>query len=96
MHWTWFLDQFILGEFKWTILGAVLALSGLGVGRLLAYILAKITKAPRWLAGLMAFILGAACIGLAVWYGHELIDPWLHAAADWWVTPLGEPLDLHH
>jgi hypothetical protein len=85
-------DRFILGDFKWTIIGAILFGVGLFVAKLIEpYIIKRYAKYSRWLCPVIAGVI----IALIVWFGHEWIDPYFHAMELWYTSPLnGEHMHI--
>jgi putative effector of murein hydrolase LrgA (UPF0299 family) len=81
-----YLSDLIEGDFKLTLLGAILALLALLFSKLFKWF-----RLPKYLQVLLTIIL----ICLFVWYGHEFVDPYLHLVENWWVTPLSPHLELN-
>jgi hypothetical protein len=80
------LTHIIMGDFKWTALGAMLVLLAL----FLAWLVGR-----KWKAG-WRFFVGLVLVCTFVYYGHELIDPKIHAFEQWYCCshPWGEPMQL--
>lgn len=83
----WLLTQLILGDFKWTLLGA-----GLMAAALLFYLVIYAIMKGRY--PVLRIILGIAFVILFVYFGHELFDPYFHMLETWFVTPQAEPMHL--
>lgn len=80
-----YIGDFILGEFKWTLIGSLLTLWALMFSKFIGIISKRL-----WLQVLSGIVL----VALFVWYGHEMIDPYFHKMALFWITPLAEPMIL--
>jgi uncharacterized membrane protein YoaT (DUF817 family) len=80
-----YIDQFIMGDFKWTVLGVILTLFSLFVSKVFEPYIKQ-----KWLRPVLAGIL----LVIFVWFGHNLVDPLFHKVALWYVTGLGEHMHI--
>ena len=79
------INDLILGDFLWTVLGAGLTLMALAITKIINR---KVeSKWVRWGIGIVL-------VGLFVCVGHELADPLIHSMREWYITPLGPSLQL--
>lgn len=79
------LTWIILGQFKWTVLGALLVLFALFA----VWVIGR-----KWRYKFLRFLFGLVMVCFALWYGHLWIDPKFHAIEKWYVTPIDEPMHI--
>lgn len=83
----WLISQFIMGDFKRTVLGGMLVLLAFGVYS----VIRPLFKNSHIL---IRILIATVLVCVFLYFGHEIVDPWFHQIESWMTTPLGEPMHL--